>query len=458
MNSLEKFFENMSKDNTRKVLNNSVEIDKSVFYPRHTNPNTKKIYLLSKNSVIIIDGHTNNMIKKLDIKNTVSIIINPNTNKVYLLSSDPGMITVLDGFSDCKDCVLEGSFDSKLKLEEFLSPRHFQIDYTKNLLYVMNKKLDSVFVINGTDNKIIQTINVNNVESIDLNSTINVLYISCATKKSWFSQSHDNELILFDTETNQITKTINLGTFSWMINSNTNNLYVWYYLGNVLVIDGKNGEIIKTIEDCKLSDCFFSSATNKLYVFSASNDSIYLIDGKTNLLIKRISIKNPGNVIINQKTNRAYVLDTNNQFVYVIDDSTGELIDTILLPFEGSLLRTSVTINLEKNILYAWKFTEIDEGSSNIDFFIFNLSTKKLLNSFYSNDLNCDIEIDANSNQIFIAYFPKKSIFVLNHDATKIIETIDVEKGKIKFYTLPEINKILYTRSTFFKKYLGMIN
>lgn len=232
-------------------------------------------------------------------------------------------------------------------------PDYITVNPTTNTIYVSNRQPQNISVIDGSIDKVINTITPN-----------------------YFKGSNDRpEKII--------------------INPNTNRLYVATNFGKVLVIDGSTYQTLANIEppiasydpsrvtDFNVIDLAVNPNTNKIYflgLYATPNEpsKSYLaeIDGQTNSVIKFIEFKDfdpnlgPSRLAINPDTNKIYItagiaggLGHN---ILIVDIPSKRIIDEIDFSYRSGhpypeRVRhfVDIAINTQTNKIYLVAFAQI---------------------------------------------------------------------------------------------------
>jgi YVTN family beta-propeller protein len=136
------------------------------------NPNTNKLYVTGhlSNSVYVINGYTNQLIKTIPVGlNPDGIAVDPNTNMIYVANSASNTISVIDGTTEGIVRTIQVRGDN---------PRGIAVNPNTNLIYVANALSGTVSVINGTTNNIIARVSFN----IDPSSAAGGIYCTNGQK------------------------------------------------------------------------------------------------------------------------------------------------------------------------------------------------------------------------------------------------------------------------------------
>ena len=197
-----------------------------------------------------------------------------------------------------------------------------------------------------------------NLKDVVVNPTTNRIYVSDIGK---------NVVYVIDGDENSVIETIVFETapVELAINHNTNMLYVRSTSNSIEVIDGSLNKVISTIPlELGIDVIAVNSITNFIYVCRV--DIILVIDGETNKVVNTIrGLEKPiSQLVINTKTNRLYgaphelilapstltggeIINIRSQIgITVIDLNSNQIIDVI------PRLLGKVALNPETNLLY----------------------------------------------------------------------------------------------------------
>jgi YVTN family beta-propeller protein len=150
------------------------------------NPRTNTVYISNtrSNSISVIDGTSDKVVKTIDIDySPFGMAFNPNTNKLYVANTEGGTVSVIDGISNkvVKTVITGGS------------PTNIAINPKTNMIYVTNTYLNSVSVIDGSnDNLAVSTTFNKNIPEGG-----NIICIYSGNKK----QLSSNDYLLVDLNT-----------------------------------------------------------------------------------------------------------------------------------------------------------------------------------------------------------------------------------------------------------------
>src|SRR5205823_5275389 len=147
-----------------------------------------------------------------------------------------------------------------------------------NMVYVTNKKSDTISVINGTTDKVVDTIQqVGGPKSIAVNPNTNRIYVSIT----------NNTIYVIDGTTDKEYSDIPVGYISnnIAVNPNTNRIYgdIGGHANRIFVINGSSSTLMTTFVSGNVSYSPVSLAVdpimNILYVANAGSDTVSVING-----------------------------------------------------------------------------------------------------------------------------------------------------------------------------------
>ena len=204
------------------------------------NPDTNQIYVAETEHktggpvgfIQTINGTTNTVANtaSVDIANG-NMIVNPNTNQVYLQSAWDGSIIVFDGTTQTVSAKIPGGTIGELA-----------INLVTNRLYDTSE--GNPEIIDTNTNAVIGTIQVGNAAFIGLNPNTNEIYVG----SGGYSGASSNTIYVINGSTDAIVQTLQVGSDNHIIqtnpiavNSNTNKIYVANFNSNsVSVIGGSS--------------------------------------------------------------------------------------------------------------------------------------------------------------------------------------------------------------------------
>ncbi len=280
------------------------------------NESTNTIYSSSQDGLKVINGTDNTITKTIPIIST-GVVVNEITNTIYTANSVHDTVSVINGYTnEILDTITVGDF-----------PYGITVNESTKTIYVTNFNDDTVSVIDidndsPTKNTVTNTITVGEwPRGIALNEITNTIYVT---------NLRDTTVSVINGNDNTVTATILVIPVSdspWNItvNERTNTIYVSHGdLPLVSVIDGYTNEITTTITVKILPiGIVVNQITNTIFVNNAFDRTVSVINGYTNIVIDEISVGNtPMFMGINESTNTIYVANMVEGTISVITGST----------------------------------------------------------------------------------------------------------------------------------------
>ena len=291
------------------------------------NNNNGNIYVLSSDSnrdireIIILDKKMNNITGTISVNfskpltigdyNTtgglpVSMSHNSNTNQLYVTVN-----SIYINNTNPNDSRMCG-------------------DIRENLRLVCN-----ILVIDGTTNKIIDIINTDqyDLQKLSIDEINNKIFV--VNGNFLRTSLHDlGNVSVIDGSTNKIIDTIAVGDSPRGItfDKNNNKIYVANQLSNnISVIDLKTNKIVTlSVDGGRPIEILFNSFNNHIYFTDGFQSAVSVIDGSTNKIIDTIAIDDtPNGLSLNLQNGDVYVTKGFKNEVSVIDGSTNKIIGTI---------------------------------------------------------------------------------------------------------------------------------
>jgi len=278
------------------------------------NPNTNMVYVtgLYQDSVSVIDGFTDKLVRNIPVGNYVgAVAVNSDTNMIYVTF-------------DTYLSIIDGSTNSTLPASDMGNETtDVAVNPTTNRVYVTVPHSSSVFVVDGSSNDMLYEIRLEYAPwRVAVNSNTNMVYLI---------NSDSDSVSVLDGTTNKVVSTIQVGNYpNWVaVNPNTNMIYVTnLHSRNISVINGTTNTLSYTITTGNASEGIaVNPDTNMIYVANTATldwvvDTISVLDGSTNTQVANIEVGNfPRIIAVNQLTNMIYVTNYFSNSVSVIDGS-----------------------------------------------------------------------------------------------------------------------------------------
>ena len=260
-----------------------------------------------------------------------------------------------------------------------IKPIQAAFDSSNGYVYVTNEGSNTVSVINGTTNTVIETLSVGFFpQGISFNPSngfvyvtvgCNVLVINGATNtivKSiaigcsypyphpygvtfdssngylYVADTTSNNVSVINCATNFVIKNITVGSHPICVAFDSSNGYV--YVANccsdtVSVINGATNAVIKNVTVCSNPHSFpygvtFDSSNGYVYVMNSGSDTVSVINGANNSVIKNITVgSSPIGAAFDSSNGYVYAANKYSNSVSVINGATNTVIKTVSLCF-----------------------------------------------------------------------------------------------------------------------------
>lgn len=213
-------------------------------------------------------------------------------------------------------------------------------------VYITNRLVNYVSILNPIDNSIIGTIGVGSHPIfVKPNPDGSRLYVGNST---------GNSVSVINTSTSSVIATIPVGIFPFgiAISPDATRVYVANRNSqNVTVIDAVTNTVITTIPTGAAGIAVaLTSDGSRLYVTSQLNGQIVVINTATNLVVDTIPVGSaPTSMIMNHAGTRLYVTNSNSNTLSVINIATNTVIATIPTTGSGAF---GVSISPDDSRLY----------------------------------------------------------------------------------------------------------
>ena len=232
------------------------------------------------NTLSLINGTSNSLIGSIPVgefpgKNPAGIVTNSINNTIYVTNMGSNTVSVINGTSNA----VVANVTSATREGEgsgFFSPAGIAYDSDNGNVYVANRGSDTISVINGSTNLLIDEISMDTVapSGIVYNAANNFIY---ATSEG------SNRVSMINGTTNTVVATIPVGL-------------------------GPTG-------------IAYDQSDGNVFVSNSANGTISIIDGLKNNVTGTISLgtnSTPNGVLYNPDTDSLFVADTNSSTVHVI--------------------------------------------------------------------------------------------------------------------------------------------
>jgi YVTN family beta-propeller protein len=312
-------------------------------------------------------------------------------------------------------------------------PGEVAVNSNTNMIYVTSVEGNSVSVISGATNKIIDTIPVGkNPVRLVVNPSTNMIYVSNTNSQS---------VSVISGSTNSVVATISVGSDpqSIAVNPSTNMIYVANWDSNtVSVIDGNTNKVVTTLQVCNLwsSDFAIDESTNAIYATCTGPEGkLDVISGTTNQVVGAISVgRDPEKVALNPNTGMLYTANNGDNTVSVVSAKNNTLVDTIPVgPFPNF-----VAVNPVTNTVYV-----ITDSYENHKLSVISGVTDKVAATVDVGTGAQNIAIDSSDNVIYVPNYVSETLSVISSNTNTMIDTIPVGPNP-SFIAINDITKTVY--------------
>ncbi len=292
----------------------------------HTNKNIIYVTNTDSHTLSVIDSLTNEVIETIEVGcNPVDVAVDSQTNNIFVvLSNEPGGMRICDNSPSVK--VIDGLTHNIITTifnnsgDDFFNPVSITINSEINRIYVADENNNSICVIDGTINEIVNTIELSGKPGkIDVNPLSNRIYVTTGS--------------------------------------------------SVTVIDGVNENVIDEIEiGSSLSGIKVNPDLNHIYVNDSTNALLSFIDGFTHDITAGIKVgTNLQGIGVDVKNSLVYVVDQDSGKVIIIRDDL-EISPTPILPVPQTIIVNpdSAKSSLQRNETIVTILDQFDQPLSGI--------------------------------------------------------------------------------------------
>jgi YVTN family beta-propeller protein len=324
-----------------------------------------------------------------------------------------------------------------------INPKGIAVNPSTNMIYTSNSGLDSISVIDGNIDQVIDTIPVG-FEFHPYDVAINP-----ATNKIYVSNFNSKTLSVIDGNTHNVISniTVGIGPYRIAINPETNMIYVSNGLsGSVSVINGDTSRVIHTITSKGSSG--IGVYNDYLYIAGRYSNSLDVIDIKNNYSkVARIEVgKFPVNLAINQLTGLIYVLNMHDNSISVIDGSINPTsnINNVLPSIKlGNKVKAPYDIALNSNTNRIYVTDTLTANVSVIDLVKDNQIISNIPISTYNNGIQTiadneenvpqnTIDINPNTNMIYVADIISDIVSIIDGNTNNLVTRVNFTSSPSK--------------------------
>lgn len=380
------------------------------------NSKLNKIYIGAFNSVSVMDGSVDSIVKIIKINGwAVNVSVDSNTNNVYTANYLSNTVSVIDG-----------SKDSLVKTISVSSvPAGIDIDLNK--IYVANN--DNVSVVDASTHSLIKTVATGNVtEGVGINHTTHKTYVA-------------NELGRTISVINNLTDSVikNIDADYWpakiAVNPISNKIYCTAFLQGwpgIAVINGANDSIVDIIRQQSIHSLqggiSINKNTNKIYFADSYVDSLFIADGTIDSVIKAIKLGDaPSGVGVNLFTNKIYIANKSDNNVSVIDGASDSIIGTI----DVGTYPQDIGVNSDINRVYV-----LNTGSNSISVIDGNIDS--VIQTVNIGKEPTFITVNDTAGRIYVTCYKEGKVLVLvDMNAVEENQTPTLQNPKLEIHSNP---------------------
>jgi YVTN family beta-propeller protein len=280
-------------------------------------------------------------------------------------------------------------------------PQGVAFDSANNRMYVVNYWVNTVSVIDTSDNTVTDTITVGTQpQDIAFDSANNRMYVT---------NGGAGTVSVIDTSDNTVTDTITVGasTRGIAFDSANNRMYVANGgAGTVSVIDTSDNTVTDTITVGSVPHGIaFDSANNRMYVSNENNDNVSVIDTSDNSVdATTITVGDrPKHIAFDSANNRMYVSNYGSDNVSVIDTSDNTVTDTITV---GD---TPIDIEFDSANNRMYVTNQADDNVSVID-----TSDNTVTDTITVGNMPHGIAFDSANNRMYVSNYADNNVSVID--------------------------------------------
>jgi YVTN family beta-propeller protein len=278
-------------------------------------------------TVSVINGTTNTIVTNISVgKNPQAIIYNSANGLIYTANTLSNTLSIINGTSNSSvGSIFVGAYPGK-------NPTGITINPINNTIYVTNMGSNTVSVINGTTNVVIDNITIATEQGggtggttffspagVAYNSDNNNLYVT---------NRGSDTLSVINGTTNALVDEVSLDTIapsSIIYNTANNYIYVTNMGSNtVSVINGTTNTIVANIPvGLGPNGIAYNQNNGDVYVANSINGTISIVDGLENTVVRTVPLgtgSNPNGISYDVNNDRLFVTNTNSSMVSVIEN------------------------------------------------------------------------------------------------------------------------------------------
>ena len=279
-------------------------------------------------TVSVINGTTNDIVASIPVgKNPQAIVYNPANGLVYTANALSNTLSIINGTSNSLvGSIVVGAFPGK-------NPTGITLNPINNSIYVTNMGSNTVSVINGTTNVVVNNITLatgghgEGAGGTGFFSPAGIAYNS-DNGNLYVTNRGSDTLTVINGTTNELVDGISLNAIApsgIVYNAANNYIYVTNMGSNtVSVINGTTNTVVANIPvGLGPNGIAYNQNNGDVYVANSVNDTISIVDGLENTVISTIPLgnnNNPNDISYNINNDRLFVTNTNSSTVSAIEN------------------------------------------------------------------------------------------------------------------------------------------
>ena len=279
-------------------------------------------------TVSVINGTTNDIVASIPVgKNPQAIVYNPANGLVYTANALSNTLSIINGTSNSLvGSIVVGAFPGK-------NPTGITLNPINNSIYVTNMGSNTVSVINGTTNVVVNNITLatgghgEGAGGTGFFSPAGIAYNS-DNGNLYVTNRGSDTLTVINGTTNELVDGISLNAIApsgIVYNAANNYIYVTNMGSNtVSVINGTTNTVVANIPvGLGPNGIAYNQNNGDVYVANSVNDTISIVDGLENTVISTIPLgnnNNPNDISYNINNDRLFVTNTNSSTVSTIEN------------------------------------------------------------------------------------------------------------------------------------------
>jgi YVTN family beta-propeller protein len=250
------------------------------------NPANGLFYIANtlSNTLSIINGTNSSLIGSIPVgefpgKNPTGIVTNSINNTVYVTNMGSNTVSVINGTTNAVVANVISTTSEEVGGSGFFSPTGIAYNSDNGNIYVTNRGSDTISVINGSTNSLIDEI------SLDAVAPSGIIY-NAANNYIYVTNTGSNSVSVINGTTNAVVENIpvGLGPNGIAYDQSNGNVYVSNFMnGTISVIDGLKNNVTDTIT-------LEANSTPNGILYNPDIDSLFVAD--TNSSIVQV-IRNP---------------------------------------------------------------------------------------------------------------------------------------------------------------------